>query len=109
VTVAGIISWAAYLAGLGSFAAFLGIWFHRVRPWRRRGGELPAVRRARVFLFMLTMALGTRYIREVVNLVTTHSHPSDAVIAIIGSIVSAGFQVGLLYLLLAQPDDEQGK
>jgi hypothetical protein len=109
VTTAGVVSWAAYLVGLGSFVAFLGIWLYRVRPWYRRAGEPGQVRRARVFLLVLSSALGVRYATGVVNLIVTHSQPADAPPAVVGSALGALIQVWLLWLLLRQPDDEQGK
>lgn len=108
MTTAAVISWAAYLVGLGAFVAFITIWLRRVRPWRRRPGEPGGVKRARVFLLTLTIALGVRYASGIANLVATHGHPADAPPAIVGSVLGALVQVWLLWLLLKQPDDEQG-
>lgn len=109
MTTVGIISWLAYLTGLGSFIAFLGIWLHRVKPWHRRAGEPGQIRRARVFLLALSSALGVRYAAGVAHLIVTHSQPADAPPAVVGSMLGALIQVWLLWLLLKQPDDEQGK
>lgn len=108
MTTAAIVSWAAYLVGLGAFLAFITIWLRRVRPWRRRPGEPGGVKRARVFLLTLATLLAVHYVRSLAGLIVTRGQPDYAPWAVVGSVISALLQVWLLWLLLKQPDDEQG-
>ena len=110
MSAAAAISWAVYLLGVATSAAFLVGWLVGIRIWRRRpAGERPAVRRARQFILWLSLALTLRYVTGIVNLVHSGNHPADGVPAVVGTVLGVGVQIWLLWLLIAARRDEQGK
>lgn len=71
-----ILAWLLFAVGAISSTAFVGLYLVDVRPWRRRPGEDPKVRRVRWMILSWSGGLALLYLSSAIGLLTLHAHPS---------------------------------
>lgn len=95
-----VLAWTFFAVGAISAWAFVGLYLVDVRPWRRRNGEDPSVRRVRWMILSWSSGLSLLYLSALIGTLTLRTHPSVDAGRLALSATVAGLAVNQLITYL---------
>jgi len=88
--IAQVAAWIAFIVGLLCSNTFIVLYLYRVRPWRRRAGEVMAVRRVRADVLAWSGTVALLYDAGTIGLIVRHVAPDATAGQLVLKVLVAG-------------------